>query len=189
MCKYSTVFLLKLPQKPNIRTHKISHIRNPISDHHKPIESKTESKSRIYIWIKSSFSYNIWVYESRSHEFDPTRMFADTTSCSITKRTREVYLDSWLNKREVPRSHTDIHLFAKYIREHRNDSEFEMTDPYSFVYYDSFHLIECVIMSGVDILISEHSSRDNCPNWCIFVPHDQILHTWCLSCEDISLSF
>ena len=127
--------------------------------------------------------------ESCSHEFDPTRVFAYLASDSITEWTREVYLDSWLNKREVSRSHTDLHLFAEDIREHRRDREFQMTDTDSLIYDNSLYLIECIIMGSIDILIAEHSPRDDCPDRCRLVSHDEILHTRCLSGENISLSF
>ena len=126
--------------------------------------------------------------ESCSHEFDPTRVFAYLASDSITKWTREVYLDSWLHKREVSRSHTDLHLFAEYIREHRSYREFQMTDTDSLVYDNSLYLIECVIMGSVNIFIAEYSSRDDGSDRCRFVSHDEILHTRCLSCEDIARS-
>ncbi len=177
MCKYRTDFYLKLFQKSHIWTHEISHIRDAVPDHHETVESKSKRKSRIDLRIEPSLSYHIGMDESCSHEFDPTRSLTDLASDTITERTREVYLHSWLHKRKISRSHTDLHLFAEYIREHSGDREFEMTDTDSFVYDDPLYLIECIVMSRIDILIAKYSSRDNCPNWSIFISHDQILHT------------
>lgn len=188
MCKYRTNFYLKLLQKSHIWTHEVSHIRNPISDHHEAIESKSKGKSRIYLWVESSLSYDIGVYQSRSHEFYPTRTFAYLASDSLTEWTREVHLDSWFDKRKIPRSHSYCHFFSEYIREHSSNREFEMTDTDSLVYDDSLYLIECIVMCRIDIFIAEHSSRDNCPNWSIFISHDEILHAWRLSCEHIASS-
>jgi hypothetical protein len=115
--------------------------------------------------------------ESSPHEFDPARTLTDLASDSITKWTRKIYLDSWLHKREISRSHTDIYLFAKNIREHRLDRELEVRYADSSVYYNSFYLIKCVIMSSIDIFVSEYSSRDDGSDRCIFISHDQILHT------------
>jgi hypothetical protein len=129
------------------------------------------------------------VNESCSHEFDPSRTLTYLASNSITEWARKIYFYSWLYKREVSWSHTDLHLFSEYIREHRGDRELQMTDTYPSIYHYALYLIKCIVMCCVDIFISEHSSRDNCPNWCIFMPHDQILHTRCLSCEYISLAF
>ena len=63
-----------------------------------------------------------------------------------------------------------------------------MRDPNSLVYNNSLYLIECIIMSSVDILIAKHSSRDDGSDWSRLVSHDQILHTGRLSGEDIARS-
>ena len=188
MCKYRTEFSLELFQESHVRTHKISHIRYTISDHHETIESESECKTTIYLRIESSLTYDIGMDESCSHEFDPTRPFTDLASDSITKRTREIDLHSWFNKREVPRTHTDRHLFSEYIWEHGGDSEFQMTDTDSLVYDDPLYLIERIIMSSIDIFIAKYSSRDDSSDRCRLVPHYQILHTGRLSCEHITWS-
>ncbi len=169
--------MLELFQESHIWTHKISHIRNPISDHHEAIETESECKSTIYLRIESSFSDHVWMDESSSHEFDPTRVFADLASDTITEWTREIYLYSRLNEREISRSHTDRNLFSEDIREHRCDRELQMTDTNSLIYNNPLNLIEGIVMGSVDIFIAKYSSRYNSPDWCIFIFHDQILHT------------
>lgn len=106
---------LELFQKSHIWTHKISHIRNSISDHHKAIETKSECKSRIDFRIESSFMNHVWMDETCTHEFYPTRVFTDLAPDSITEWTREIYLYSWFHKREVSRSHTDRYFFSENI--------------------------------------------------------------------------
>lgn len=181
--------ILKLFQKSHIRTHKIPHIRDTISDHHETIESKSKCKTTIYLRVESSLAYHTRMYQACSHEFYPARSLAYLASYSITERTREIYLDSWLDKREVSRPHAYRDLFPEYIWEHRLDRELEMTDPDSLVYDNSLYLIECIVMSSIDILIAEYSTRDDCSDWCIFISHYEILHTRRLCCENISFAF
>ena len=106
---------LKLLQESYIRIHKVTKIRYGIADHDETIESESEGKSTIYLWIESSFTDDIGVDESCTHEFYPARSFAYFAPLSITERTREVYLDSWFHEREVSRTHTDSHFFPEYV--------------------------------------------------------------------------
>lgn len=118
MCKYSTTDYqnsLKLLQKSNVRIHEIPEIWYPVLDHDETVESESERKSCVDFWIESSLTDNIRVDKSCPHKFDPTRSLTDFASVSVTKRAREVDLNSWLDEREVPRSHTDRNLFSEDI--------------------------------------------------------------------------
>ena len=186
---YIYIFFLELFQKSHIRIHEISEIRNSVFDHHKAIESKSKCKSRIHIWIESSLSENCRMYETCTHEFDPTRSFTYFASYSITEWTREIHFDSRLDEREIARAHADLHFFFEYIREHCLDREFQVSHTDSLIYDNSFYLVECIVMCRIDILISKYAPRnDRSDRWSI-VSHDEILHARCLSCEDISCSF
>jgi hypothetical protein len=87
----------------------VSNVIYRIFNHHEPIKPESECKSRVYFWIDSSFYKNRRMYESSSHEFYPAASFADSAFFSITiaKRTREIYLNSWLYKWKITRSEPD----------------------------------------------------------------------------------
>ena len=63
-----------------------------------------------------------------------------------------------------------------------------MTDTDSPIHYNTLNLIERIVMSRIDIFIAKNSSRDDGSDRCRLVPHDQILHTRCLSGENIARS-
>lgn len=108
-------YFLKLLQKSHIGIHEISEIWYPILDHHEAIESKSKGETSINLWIETALTYHIWMDESSTHEFDPARSFTDLAPLSIAEWAREVDFDSWLDKREVSRSHTDRDLFSEDI--------------------------------------------------------------------------
>lgn len=166
----------------------ISKVGYSVFNHDKSIESKTEGKSRIYLRIKSAFTYDIWMDQSRTHKFDPARVLTYFASSPIAKWTRKIYFYSRFDKREVSRTHTNIHLFSKYIREHRRDSKFQVPNTDIFIDDNTFHLIECIIMSCIDIFISKDSSRDDRSYRDILRSEYEVLHAGSLCCKDISLS-
>lgn len=160
MCKYKTSSL-KLSEKTNIRILEISHIRNPIPDHHETIETSSEGESTIDLRIEPSFAEDVWVNQSSAHEFDPAGSFADTTSLLITERTRKVDLNTRLDEGEVARTHTDIDLFPEYIREHGFDGEFQVSDTDPLIDDDALDLVECILMGRIDIFITKYASDDH----------------------------
>lgn len=115
--------------------------------------------------------------ESCSHEFNPTRFFAYVASISIAERTREVDLHTRFHEWKVSWAHAYLHLFPEKIREHSSDRELEVTNTDSLIHNNSFHLIKGILMSSIDIFISEYSSWDDGTNRWSIVSYDEILHT------------
>ncbi len=187
-CKYWTTFL-KLFQKSHIWIHKVSEIRNSVFYHYETIESKAKSKTWVYFGVKSSFSNHSRMYESSTHKFYPSCFFAYFTPMSITKRTREIDLYTWFYEWKVSGSHTNRHLLSKYIRKHRCNREFEVSHTDSCIDDDSLYLIKCVIVCCIHIFISKYSSRNDGSDRSTFISHDEILHAWCLRCENLTFSF
>lgn len=177
-----------MSQEPYIGIHKVSHIRDAISDHHEAIESKAKGKTSIDFWIKSSLADDIRMDESCTHKLYPTGSLTDTTTIAIAEWTREVDFYAWLDEREVAWSHTDFYFFAEYIREHRLDRELEMTDADIFVDDNTLHLVKGILVRCIHILVTKDSTGDDGTDWSFLISQYQVLHTRGLCGEDIAFS-
>lgn len=155
---------LKLLNKTYIRIHKVSSIRYTIEHHNETIQAESESETTIFFWIESPLTDDIWMHETRTHKFDPSSIFTDSTSNSRAESTREINLDSWLYEGKVSRTKTDFYLLSKYILEHRSYRILHFCHTNTCIDYDSLYLIECIFVRRIDIFISEYSSWDDRSN-------------------------
>jgi hypothetical protein len=114
MCKYLTISL-ELPQKSDIWILEVAHIRYTISYHDETIEPESKCESRIYLRVEPSFTDDIRMDKSSTHEFYPARSLTYTTSIAIAEWTREVYFYSWFHEWEISRTHTDSYFFSEEI--------------------------------------------------------------------------
>ena len=76
-----------------------------------------------------------------------------------------IYLKTWLNKREICRSHSDFNLFLKSNSQKILNNRLKVCNADIFVNIYSFKLIKHSIVSRIYILKSIDPTRQNSSDW------------------------
>src|SRR5215831_7595526 len=109
-------FLLsELFQKPHIILEKQLQVVDVVSQHRITIDSAAECKAGVFVRIVIDEAVQVGMYHAGPHDFDPSRLLANTATGAFAEHTGHVNLSAWLDEWEKARTQSRFRLLAEEL--------------------------------------------------------------------------
>ncbi len=117
---------------------------------------------------------HVLVHHTRSHEFNPTGLFAHDTPFLATGQARHIHLEARLGKREVAGPEPELDLLTEQPPKKLLHHAAKIRHRHASIHQQALDLVELRLVGRIGCLIPEHAARDDNPEWrgmLLHVPH------------------